>query len=155
MQSAPPSSGAHSVPSSFRSQGHTEKRPEALPGLRVWHPGRGAMSMPPVSVCHQVSIDRAVAVAYLRMVPHPCFGIDGFSRQCRECAMSLDHIDGDIFALRHQCSDRRRSGVEDGDFMFLHDLPESSGIGVGGNSFKHDDCCMVGQRAVDAIAVAR
>ena len=64
MHSLPPSFGAHSVPSSRSTTGSTPKNGRlALPGFSVFTPGRGVIKWPPVSVCHQVSDNRAAALA--------------------------------------------------------------------------------------------
>ena len=56
MQSLPPSFGLHSVPSSRKTTGSTPKKGLlALPGFKVFTPGKAVIKCPPVSVCHQVS----------------------------------------------------------------------------------------------------
>jgi hypothetical protein len=48
----------------------------AEPGFRAVAPGRGEISMPPVSVCHQVSTIGQRLLADHAVVPEPGLGID-------------------------------------------------------------------------------
>src|SRR3989304_3690588 len=51
----------------------------ADPGLSVVTPGRGVIRIIPVSVCHQVSTNRARPAADVGVVPDPSLGVDRFT----------------------------------------------------------------------------
>ena len=57
-------------------------------------------------------------------------------------------------AKGHQAADGGGGGVELGDAVLGDDLPEATGVGIGGDAFEHQGGGAVGEGAVDDIAVA-
>ena len=60
----------------------------AEPGLVAVTPGSGAIMMPPVSVCHQVSTMGQRFPPMYVAVPHPRLGVDRLAHRCRAGAGS-------------------------------------------------------------------
>src|SRR5690606_21720517 len=96
---------------------------------------------------------RAAPVADDFEVPAPGFRIDRLAdaaEQAQRLARGLAHP---LVALAHQRADRGRRGVELGDLMAVHDLPEARTVGPGRHALEHQRSGAVGQRAVDDVAV--
>src|SRR5690625_3210396 len=81
--------------------------------------------------------DRTSSFSNICVVPFPCLFVDRFSYRADYFErVKLITRDG-LESMSHECTDRGRSSIKLIYLIFVHDLPESSGIGPGGNSFKH------------------
>ena len=102
--------------------------------------------------------DRAALASHMPVVPHPGLGIDRLANRAQDaqgvqpgagwmhffiCLSGLD-----------QGTDGRGRGVENTALVALYHLPETSGIGVGGNALKNDLGRPGCQRAVGYIRMA-
>ena len=98
--------------------------------------------------------DRAVTAPDDLVIPVPGLGID-------RLANSAEHPEAtevagfyERLALSHQCAYRGRCGVELVDAVLLADLPESAGVGVGGDALEHECGSAVSQRTVHNVAMS-
>src|SRR5690625_4106913 len=81
--------------------------------------------------------DRTSSFSNIGVVPFPCFFVDRFSYRAdyfdRVKWIARDWLE----SMSHECTDRGRSSIMLFYLISVHDLPESSGIGLCENSFKH------------------
>ena len=86
--------------------------------------------------------------------PEPCFGVDGFTHGAQHTQAGEIILIRDLPAPLHAGADQCGRGVELGDFVLLHQLPESALMrGVRCALVDHLGRT-VDQRTVDDVAVA-
>ena len=103
--------------------------------------------------------DGAFLVADVFVVPHPCFGVDGFAHraknaQARQVRAVRVHR-GIALSRLDQRTDRSRRRVEDGALVALNHLPEATGVRESGYTLKNDLGSASSQRAIGHIGMAR
>ncbi len=89
--------------------------------------------------------DRAAVTTDVLSVPHPRLRVDGFTHRAQHPQRGEVVLGRDGAAPLHHRADQRGCGVEDGDPIGLHDLPQPALVrGVGG-AFVHHLGGSVGQ----------
>ena len=98
--------------------------------------------------------DGAALLADHAVIPHPRLGIDGLAYGAEEAQGGQRMLLYPGVAPFREGADGGGRGVEDGDFVVVHDLPEAVVLGPVGRSLVHDNGGAVLQRAIDDVAVA-
>ena len=134
---------------------YAEKRPRRRAGLELGGAGQrrdedaAGLGLPPGID------DGATLLPDHVVVPLPGLGVDGFTH----CAEQLETLAAGLFhqrvTLPHEGAQGGRGGVEDVYLVLIHHLPETTGIGVGGNALEHQSGRAVRKRAVDDIGMTR
>ena len=94
------------------------------------------------------------ALADDAVIPHPRFGINGFTHGTEHAQRAQVVFVRPFFAQPDQGADGGRGRVEDRHFEFLHDLPEPAGIREGGHALEHQAGGAVAERAINDVGVA-
>ena len=89
------------------------------------------------------------------MVPHPRFGIDGFTHRTEQTQRTQVVLVRVFVTETNERTDRGRRRVEDVDAPLLDQLPPAVGPGVHGHAFVHHRCRTGSEWAVDNIRMAR
>ena len=155
MTSSPPEPGGNRVAFFCNNLRHNSRKGSrgraGLGGNRTrngaQHHGAG-LGLPPC-------IDDGTAVlADLLAIPHPRFGIDGFAHRSQQAqAVQLVRV-RELIAPFDKGADGRGRGVEDGDFVFVDDLPEAILRGKIRRTLIHQRGDAVLQDAVDNVGMA-
>ncbi len=98
--------------------------------------------------------DGAALIADGPVVPLPCLGVDGLAHGAEDTqGLAGGPMDG-LVAGPHQGADGGGRGIEDGDLVLVHDLPEAGDIRVIGDALEHEGDGPVGQGSIDDVGVA-
>ena len=124
------------------------------PGLAGTAPGIGAMRMPPVSVCHQVSTMGQRPLPITRLIPFPGGGIDRLADGAEQAEARKIVRVGPMVALADQRADRGGRSVENADAILLDDAPPAVELRIIGSAFVHHAGRAGRERPVDDVAVA-
>ena len=89
------------------------------------------------------------------MIPPPCLRIDRLTHRAKNPQTGNSPPLHPCLPFSHQRPDGRRCSIEYAHLISLHDLPESSGLRIGGNTFKHQRGRPKGKGSVYDIAMAR
>ena len=98
--------------------------------------------------------DGAAAAADHVVEPPPRLGVDRFADGAEQAQAGQVVLVAPLTAGLHEGADGRGGGVEDGDLVAGHDVPEAAVVGEVGGTLVHERGGPVAQRAVDDVAVA-
>ena len=98
--------------------------------------------------------DGAAALADDLMIPAPGLRIDRLADAAQQAQGFARRRLHRPVALAHQGPQGRGGGVEDLDLMLVDHLPEAAVVRIVGHALEHQGGRAIGQRAIDAIAVA-
>ena len=97
--------------------------------------------------------DRTLLATNHFVIPHPRFRIDRFSDRSKKTQTRQVVLVRPLVAPFDECSNRRRSRVENVDLILFDHLPEAAFVRPVRTAFVHDSRRPVRQRSVNDVAV--
>ena len=99
--------------------------------------------------------DGALISADFFVIPHPCFRIDRLAYRTENPHRVQLIFGGPFVAQTHQGPDGCWCRIENCNAELIANMPETTGVRVGGNSLEHQRCAAVCKRAINNVAVPR
>ena len=88
------------------------------------------------------------------MIPHPGFRIDRLTHGAEESERGKIARIGELISRFYKGANGGWSSVENGDAVFLDDIPEATEVGMIGGTFIHDLSHAIGERSVGDVGMA-